>query len=105
MRQLPATYVDLSRRHNGGFLARDAHSAPSRTSWAEDHVGVYALAAIGRTAPPATLAGVRRPGPGDDCRSGGPAATRSWAEPRRRCAGHGGGPARRSFRFLRRGRV
>lgn len=48
--QLPAAYVDLSRRHNGGSLARDAHSAPSRTSWAEDHVGVYTVAAIGRTA-------------------------------------------------------
>ncbi|WP_410810390.1 SMI1/KNR4 family protein [Micromonospora sp. 067-2] len=48
--QLPAAYVDLARRHNGGSLARDAHPAPSRTSWAEDHVGVYRLAAIGRNA-------------------------------------------------------
>lgn len=28
-----------------------AAAAPSRTTWAEDHVGVYSLAAIGRTAP------------------------------------------------------
>ncbi|WP_281939334.1 SMI1/KNR4 family protein [Micromonospora sp. AKA38] len=48
--QLPAAYVDLARRHNGGSFAHDAHPAPSRTSWAEDHVGVYSLAAIGRTA-------------------------------------------------------
>ncbi|MET8832424.1 SMI1/KNR4 family protein [Micromonospora sp. NPDC004540] len=48
--RLPAAYVDLSRRHNGGSFARDAHPAPDRTSWAEDHVGVYRLAAIGRTA-------------------------------------------------------
>ena len=50
-RRLPQSYVMLARRHNGGTLARDAHSAPSRTTWAEDHVGVHSLAAIGRTAP------------------------------------------------------
>ncbi|MDT0529139.1 SMI1/KNR4 family protein [Micromonospora sp. DSM 115977] len=49
-RILPTAYVDLARRHNGGSLARDAHPTPGRTSWAKDHVGVYTLAAIGRTA-------------------------------------------------------
>ncbi|MEV6370399.1 SMI1/KNR4 family protein [Micromonospora musae] len=48
--KLPIAYVDLARRHNGGSFARDAHPAPNRTSWAGDHVGVHALAAIGRTA-------------------------------------------------------
>ncbi|MEU5565053.1 SMI1/KNR4 family protein [Micromonospora musae] len=48
--KLPIAYVDLARRHNGGSLARDAHPAPNRTSWAEDHVGIYTLAAIERTA-------------------------------------------------------
>lgn len=48
--RLPTTYVDLARRHNGGALARTAHAAPSRTTWAEDHVAVTSLAAIGRTA-------------------------------------------------------
>ncbi len=48
--RLPTAYVDLARQHNGGWLARDAHPAPSQTSWSEDHVGVSALAAIGRTA-------------------------------------------------------
>ncbi|WP_229400840.1 SMI1/KNR4 family protein [Micromonospora okii] len=48
--RLPTAYVDLARRHNGGSFARGIHPAPSRTSWAEDHVGVTALAAIGRTA-------------------------------------------------------
>ncbi|MEV4479457.1 SMI1/KNR4 family protein [Micromonospora coxensis] len=48
--RLPAAYVDLARRHNGGSFARYAHPAPSRTSWAADHVGVCTLAAIGRTA-------------------------------------------------------
>jgi hypothetical protein len=49
-RRLPAAYVDLARRHNGGSFARTASPAPSRTTWAEDHVGVTSLAAIGRTA-------------------------------------------------------
>jgi hypothetical protein len=50
-RRLPAAYVDLARRHNGGSFARTACPAPSRTTWAEDHVAVTTLAAIGRTAP------------------------------------------------------
>ncbi|MGC4821835.1 SMI1/KNR4 family protein [Micromonospora sp. DT63] len=40
-RKLPAAYVDLVQRHNGGGLARDAHPAPNRTSWSTDHVAVY----------------------------------------------------------------
>ena len=48
--RLPQAYVALARLHNGGSFARDAYPAPSRTTWAEDHVGVYSLAAIGRTA-------------------------------------------------------
>ncbi|WP_232664649.1 SMI1/KNR4 family protein [Pseudonocardia sp. TRM90224] len=49
-RALPAAYVELARQHNGGEFARTAHPAPSRTSWSGNHVGVSALAAIGRTA-------------------------------------------------------
>jgi hypothetical protein len=48
--RLPQPYVTLARRHNGGLFARGACPAPSRTTWAEDHVGVHSLAAIGRTA-------------------------------------------------------
>ena len=48
--RLPHAYVALARRHNGGLFARDACPAPGRTTWAEDHVGVYSLAAIGHTA-------------------------------------------------------
>jgi hypothetical protein len=48
--RLPQAYVALARRHNGGSLDRDACPAPSRTTWAEDHVGVHSLAAIGCTA-------------------------------------------------------
>lgn len=49
-RKLPAAYIDLAQRHNGGVLARGAHPSPSRTSWSADYVAVYRLAAIGRTA-------------------------------------------------------
>jgi hypothetical protein len=49
--RLPAAYVDLARRHNGGHLARNAHRTDSPTTWAEDHVSVRSIAAIGRTAP------------------------------------------------------
>jgi hypothetical protein len=48
-RQLPAAYVGIARQHNGGWLTRDAHPAPRRTTWADDHVGVVALATIGRS--------------------------------------------------------
>lgn len=48
-RRLPAAYVDIARQHNGGWLARNTHPAPRRTTWAEDHVGVDSLAAIGRS--------------------------------------------------------
>ena len=48
--QLPAAYVELARLHNGGYLARTSHPAESRTTWAEDHVGVTSIWAIGRTA-------------------------------------------------------
>ncbi|MET7277062.1 SMI1/KNR4 family protein [Kribbella sp. NPDC005582] len=48
--QLPAAYVELARLHNGGYLARTSHPVESPTSWAEDHVGVTSIFAIGRTA-------------------------------------------------------
>ncbi len=48
--RLPTAYVELARRHNGGILARTAHPAESPTSWAEDHVEVTSIFAIGRTA-------------------------------------------------------
>ncbi|MDG4784580.1 SMI1/KNR4 family protein [Micromonospora sp. WMMD1102] len=47
-RQLPAAYVGLARQHNGGWLAHAAHPAPHPTTWADDHVRVVSLAAIGR---------------------------------------------------------
>ncbi|ONI71846.1 cell wall assembly/cell proliferation coordinating protein, KNR4-like protein [Kribbella sp. ALI-6-A] len=49
--RLPPAYIALSRLHNGGHVARNAHPAPTPTTWAEDHVGITSIAAIGRTAP------------------------------------------------------
>ncbi len=49
--RLPAAYVTLARRHNGGNFALDAHPAPRRTTWAEDHVGVVLLGSTAGCAP------------------------------------------------------
>jgi hypothetical protein len=48
--RLPPAYVALAKLHNGGNLALTTHGAPTRTTWAEDHVGITSIAAIGRTA-------------------------------------------------------
>jgi len=47
--RLPAAYVDLARRHNGGMVKRNCHPMKERTGWAEDHVAIEGLYAIGRT--------------------------------------------------------
>jgi SMI1-KNR4 cell-wall len=47
--RLPAAYVDLARRHNGGMVKRNCHPMKERTGWAEDHVAIDGLFAIGRT--------------------------------------------------------
>lgn len=48
--KLPTSYVDLAREFNGGTLARTAYPTDSPASWADDHVAVTSLAAIGRSA-------------------------------------------------------
>jgi SMI1-KNR4 cell-wall len=45
--KLPLGYTDLARLHNGGYLALQAHPVHSPTTWADDHVGVHSIAAIG----------------------------------------------------------
>jgi hypothetical protein len=47
--RLPAAYVDLARRHNGGLVKRNCYPMKERTGWAEDHVAISGLYAIGRT--------------------------------------------------------
>lgn len=47
--RLPASYVAFMRRHNGGVPRLTCCPAPSRTTWAGDHVAVTGIFGIGRT--------------------------------------------------------
>ena len=47
--RLPAAYVALMRTHNGGIPRNSCCPAPTRTTWAEDHVAVHGIMGIGRT--------------------------------------------------------
>ena len=44
--KLPAAYVELARRHNGGDLRRNAHKTKEQTSWSEDRIAVVTLFSI-----------------------------------------------------------
>ncbi|WP_416445961.1 SMI1/KNR4 family protein [Leucobacter sp. HNU] len=48
--RLPAAYVELCRTRNGGTLRRNCFPTEGVHVWAEDHVAVTGLRAIGRTA-------------------------------------------------------
>lgn len=48
--RLPQSFVDLCLMHNGGHLARNACPTTMPTTWADDHVAITSIAAIGRTA-------------------------------------------------------
>lgn len=45
---LPASYVALMKKHNGGVPARRCFPTKTRTTWAEDHVAIHGISAIGR---------------------------------------------------------
>jgi SMI1-KNR4 cell-wall len=47
--RLPAAYVDLARRHNGGLVKRNCHPMKERTGWSGEHVAIEGLYGIGRT--------------------------------------------------------
>jgi len=47
--RLPAAYVALARMHNGGLLKRNCHPMDEPTGWAQDHIAIHGLYAIGRT--------------------------------------------------------
>ena len=47
--KLPAAYVELARIQNGGIPRRTSHRTSERTSWAEDHVAITGIYAIGRS--------------------------------------------------------
>lgn len=46
--RLPASYVAMMRRHNGGRPKLTCAPSPSRTTWAADHVAVSVILGIGR---------------------------------------------------------
>ena len=48
--RLPAAYVELARMHNGGLLKRNCYPMDEPTGWAQDHIAITRLYAIGRTA-------------------------------------------------------
>ncbi|MFN3202345.1 MAG: SMI1/KNR4 family protein [Bradymonadia bacterium] len=47
--RLPAAYVALARSQNGGMPKRRRHATGSRTSWAQDHIAIEGIFAIGDT--------------------------------------------------------
>jgi hypothetical protein len=47
--KLPAAYVALAKRKNGGAPIKSCHRTSEPTSWAEDHVAVTGIYSIGRT--------------------------------------------------------
>lgn len=49
--RLPVAYVELARIHNGGIVRRCRYPTHEPTGWAEDHIQIAGLYAIGRTAP------------------------------------------------------
>lgn len=48
--RLPGAYVELARIHNGGIVRRCCYPTHEPTGWAEDHIEITGLYAIGRTA-------------------------------------------------------
>ena len=46
--KLPRAYVELAKIQNGGIPKRTNHRTSERTSWAEDHVAITGIYAIGR---------------------------------------------------------
>ncbi len=49
--RLPAAYVELARHQNGGVPVRTCHRTAERTTWAEDHIAITGIYAIGETKP------------------------------------------------------
>lgn len=48
--KLPASYIELARIHNGGMLHRCVYPMDTATNWADDHIVITGLYALGRTA-------------------------------------------------------
>lgn len=47
--RLPASYVSLMERQNGGMPRKTHHRTAERTSWAGDHMAITGIFSIGKT--------------------------------------------------------
>lgn len=47
--RLPAAYIALSQRQNGGMVRKERHRTSTRTSWAHDHIAITGILAIGNS--------------------------------------------------------
>ena len=47
--KLPAAYVEMSRRQNGGIPVNRNYRMSEPTSWAPDHIAIEAIFSIGKT--------------------------------------------------------
>lgn len=48
---LPKAYIELMKCQNGGMPKKTNHRTKERTSWAEDHIAITGIFAIGSTKP------------------------------------------------------
>ena len=46
--KLPASYIYLMKKHNGGMPVNTCHPCDEPTSWAEDHVAISGILSLGR---------------------------------------------------------
>lgn len=53
--RLPAAYIALSQLQNGGMVRKGCHRTSTRTSWAENHIAITGILAIGNSKPCALL--------------------------------------------------
>jgi hypothetical protein len=49
--KLPAAYIQLAQHQNGGIPTRTCHRTTERTTWANDHIAITGIYAIGETRP------------------------------------------------------
>lgn len=47
--KLPASYIELMKRHNGGIPKNTCFPTTTATSWAEDHIAITDIMGIGQT--------------------------------------------------------
>lgn len=48
--RLPDAWIELAQRHNGGAVERSCYPMTEATGWADDHIAITGIFAMGRTA-------------------------------------------------------